>query len=336
MPAQFSSHFGRDGHAPHSPGRSPRDSQVPVKSSGHPVEAKASKGGISGLTNGQGVYSVKPLLETSRNLQTTGETNAVSVQETGCLTDKVRVTRRHYYCEQNWPLESTSFFSVKQRIKSFENLANSDRPTAKAGVSAFLSVSTKPPIGRRSSGSITSGSLCHTSDSTARSLRRSLSSCSESQSEASALQMTKSPSSTTLVVSRQNPPETISKGPDSNQKKLLVPLGIPTPTVTPPSPIRKSKSSVRHTQPSPVSRSKLQELRALSMPDLDKLCGGEEYPAGPTAVIFKTQLEIVPRRSCSGPLAGALPASEPAAPSPASEGSAPVQDLPSGKSWSVR
>ncbi|XP_063114103.1 PDZ domain-containing protein 2 isoform X2 [Cavia porcellus] len=335
MPAQFSSHFGRDGHAPHSPGRSPRDSQVPVKSSGHPVEAKASKGGISGLTNGQGVYSVKPLLETSRNLQTTGETNAVSVQETGCLTDKVRVTRRHYYCEQNWPLESTSFFSVKQRIKSFENLANSDRPTAKAGVSAFLSVSTKPPIGRRSSGSITSGSLCHTSDSTARSLRRSLSSCSESQSEASALQMTKSPSSTTLVVSRQNPPETISKGPDSNQKKLLVPLGIPTPTVTPPSPIRKSKSSVRHTQPSPVSRSKLQELRALSMPDLDKLCGGEEYPAGPTAVIFKTQLEIVPRRSCSGPLAGALPASEPAAPSPASEGSAPVQDLPSGKSWSV-
>ncbi|KAM6157438.1 PDZ domain-containing protein 2 [Erethizon dorsatum] len=337
MPAQFSSHFGREGHAPHSPGRSPRDSQVPVKNSGHPLEAKASKGGILGLPNGQGVYSVKPLLETSRSLQMTGE-DVVSVQETSCLiSDKVKVTRRHYYYEQNWPLESTSFFSVKQRIKSFENLANSDRPTAKPGVSPFLSVSTKPPIGRRSSGSITSGSLCHTSDAAARSLRRSLSSCSESQSEASALlpQMTKSPSSTTLIVSRQNPPEAVSQGPDSNQKKSLIPLGIPTPTVTPPSPIRKSKSSVRHTQPSPVSRSKLQELRALSMPDLDKLCAGEDYPAGPTAVIFKTQLEIVPRRSCSGPLAGALPASKPAAPSPASEGSAPVHDLPSGKSWSI-
>ncbi|XP_013370426.1 PREDICTED: PDZ domain-containing protein 2 isoform X2 [Chinchilla lanigera] len=329
MPAQFSSHFGREGLAPHSPGRSPRDSQVPGKSSGHPLEAKAPKGGVLGLPNGQGVYSVKPLLETSRNLQTSGEGDVAVAQETSCpFADKVKVTRRHYYYEQNWPLESTSFFSVKQRIKSFENLANSDRPTAKAGVSPFLSVSTKPPIGRRSSGNITSGSLCHASDAAARSLRRSLSSCSESQSEASALlpQMTKSPSSTMLVVSRQNPPETVSKASHSNQKKSLVPLGIPAPTVTPPSPTRKSKSSVRHTQPSPVSRSKLQELRALSMPDLDKLCGGEDYPAGPAAVIFKTQLEIVPRRSCSGPLAGA---------SAASEGTAPARDLPSGKSWSV-
>ncbi|XP_023558129.1 PDZ domain-containing protein 2 isoform X2 [Octodon degus] len=338
MPAQFSSHFGREGLAPHSPDRPPRDSQVPVKSSGHPLEAKASAGGVGGLPNGQGLYSVKPLVETSRSLQTTGEGDIVSVQEASCLTsDKVRVTRRHYYYEQNWPLESTSFFSVKQRIKSFENLANSDRPTAKAGGSPFLSVSTKPPVSRRSSGSITSGSLCHASDAAARSLRRSLSSCSESQSEASALlpQMTKSPSSTMLVVSRQNPLETIGKGLNSNQKKSLVPVGIPAPTVTPPSPSRKSKSSVRHTQPSPVSRSKLQELRALSMPDLDKLCGGEDYPAGPTAVIFKTQLEIVPRRSCSGPLEGALPPSEPAAPRAASEGRGPGQGLPLGRSWSI-
>ncbi|XP_021117186.1 PDZ domain-containing protein 2 isoform X2 [Heterocephalus glaber] len=338
MPAQFPSHFGQENHALHSPARSPRDSQVPVKSSGHPLEAKASKGGILGLPNGQGVDSVKPLLETSRNLHTTDKGDLISGQETSCLvSDKVKVTRKHYYFEHNWPLESTSFFSVKQRIKSFENLANADRPTAKAGVSPFLSVSTKPPVGRRSSGSIISGSLCHPSDAAARSLRRSLSSCSESQSEASTLlpPVSKSPSSLTLIISRQNPAETSSKGPDSDQKKSPTTLGIPTPTVTPPSPVRKNKSSVRHTHPSPVSRSKLQDLRALSMPDLDKLCGGDDYSAGPSAVIFKTQLEIVPRRSRSGSPAGGLPASEPAAPSPASEASQPVQDLPSGKSWSI-
>uniref|UniRef100_A0A8C9P0M7 PDZ domain-containing protein n=1 Tax=Spermophilus dauricus TaxID=99837 RepID=A0A8C9P0M7_SPEDA len=366
MPAQFSSHFGRESHSPHSPGRSPRNGQVPVTSTGLP-EAKASKGSILSLANGQAVCSVKPLQETSKNVPTIEEGDITAVQETSCLvTDKIKVTRRHYYYEQNWPHESTSFFSVKQRIKSFENLANSDRPTTKSGASPFLSVSSKPPIGRRSSGSITSGSLGYPSDAAARSLRRSLSSCSESQSESGALlpQMTKSPSSMTLIVSRQNAPETRNKVPDSDQKKSLVPLGIPTPTVTPASPIKKNKSSVRHAQPSPVSRSKLQELRALSMPDLDKLCSSEDYPTGPSAMLFKTQLEIIPRRSLgspSGSPTAGLPgldgpatlscpgkggnracpgrssptASEPAAPSSANEVGKTTQDLPLGKSWSV-
>lgn len=354
MPAQFSSHFGREGPSLHSPGRSHRDSQIPGTGGG--LEAKASRGGAPGLANGQGVYSVKPLLETSRNLPATDEGDVLSAQEPSCLvTDKVRVTRRHYYFEQNWPHESTSFFSVKQRIKSFENLANSDRPVARSGASPFLSVSSKPPIGRRSSGSVVPGSLSHPSDLTARSLRRSLSSCSESQSEASTLipQMTKSPSSVTLTVPRQNLGEASSKGPDSDLKKSLGPSGIPAPTVTQASPIKKNKSSVRHAQPSPLSRSKLQELRALSMPDLDKLCS-EDFPAGPTAVLFKTELEIVPRRSPPGGLNGATAllcpvkgedracpggsrpkASEPGAPSSASV-SETTQDLPSRKSWSVK
>ncbi|XP_073933765.1 PDZ domain-containing protein 2 isoform X4 [Castor canadensis] len=367
MPAQFSSHFGRENHLPHSPGRSSRDSQVPVTSGGLP-ETKAPKGHSLGLANGQGLYSVKPLLETSRNFPKTNQGDVTAAPDTGCLiTDKIKVTRRHHYYEQNWPHESTSFFSVKQRIKSFENLANSDRPTVKSGASPFLSVSSaKPPISRRSSGSITSGNLCHPSDAAARSLRRSLSSCSESQSEASALlpQMTKSPSGMTLIVSQEHPQETGKKSPDSDSKKSLVPLGTPTPTVTPASPVKRNKSSVRHAQPSPVSRSKLQELRALSMPDLDKLCGGEDYSAGPTAVLFRTQLEIVPRRSlgsqvgnqggglrgpdgsaallnprkgetraCPG---GSSPtASESSAFPAASEGGEPAQDLPSAKSWSV-
>ncbi|XP_032271352.1 PDZ domain-containing protein 2 isoform X2 [Phoca vitulina] len=356
MPAQFSSHFGREGHALHSPGRSHRDSQIPATSGGL-LEAKASRGGVLGLANGQGVYSVKPLLETSRNLPTTDEGDVLLVQERSCLvTDKIKVTRRHYYPEQNY--ESTSFFSVKQRIKSFENLANSDRLAAKSGASPFLSVSSKPPIGRRSSGSIVSGSLGHPADPTARSLRRSLSSCSESQSEASTLppQMAKSPSSTTLTVSRQNPAGAGTKGPDSAPKKPLGPSGSPTPAAAPPSPSKRNKSSVRHSQPSPLPRCKLQELRALSMPDLDKLCS-EDFAAGPAAVLFKTELEIVPRRSLGSPAAGlsgstalscpmkrgdwACPggsspkASEPGAPSSAHHVGETPQDLPSGKGWSV-
>ncbi|XP_004411589.1 PREDICTED: PDZ domain-containing protein 2 [Odobenus rosmarus divergens] len=356
MPAQFSSHFGREGHALHSPGRSHRDSQIPATSGGL-LEAKASRGSVLGLANGQGVYSVKPLLETSRNLPTTDEGDVLLVQERSCLvTDKIKVTRRHYYPDQNY--ESTSFFSVKQRIKSFENLANSDRLVAKSGASPFLSVSSKPPIGRRSSGSIVSGSLSHPVDPTARSLRRSLSSCSESQSEASTLtpQMTKCPSSTTLTVSRQNPAGAGNKGPDLAPKKPLGPSGSPTPTAAPASPSKRNKSSVRHTQPSPLPRSKLQELRALSMPDLDKLCS-EDFTAGPATVLFKTELEIVPRRSLGSPAAGlsgstalscpmkrgdrACPggsnpkASEPGAPSSAHHVGETPQDLPSGKGWSV-
>ncbi|ELK16807.1 PDZ domain-containing protein 2 [Pteropus alecto] len=358
MPAQFSSHFGREGPTLHSPGRSHRDSQMPATSGGLP-EAKASRGSALGLVNGPGVYSVKPLLETVRNLPMTDEGDVLSEQETRCLvTDKIRVTRRHYYSEQNWPHESTSFFSVKQRIKSFENLANSDRPVGKSGASPFLSVSSKPPIGRRSSGSVASGSLSHLGDPTARSLRRSLSSCSESQSEATTLipQMTKSPSSMMLTVSRQNLVEATNKGPAPDPKKTLGPSGIPTPVVTPASPIKKNKSSVRHTQPSPLSRSKLQELRALSMPDLDKL-HGEDFSAEPTAVLFKTELEIVPRRSLGSPArslngspafscpmkgadracpGGSRPkASEPGAASSANDVGETTQDLPSRKSWSV-
>ncbi|KAL1783037.1 PDZ domain-containing protein 2 isoform X1 [Sigmodon hispidus] len=367
MPAQFSSHFGREGPSPHSPSRSPQNSHVPVMSVSL-SDAKTAKG----TTNGQGIYSVKPLLETSKNLPPTDGGDVSTVPETSCLIlDKVKANRRHYYYEQNWPHESTSFFSVKQRIKSFENLANSDRPAAKSTTpSSFLSGNSKPPVSRRSSGSIPSGSLSHPIEVTARSLRRSLSSCSESQSEASSLlpQMTKSPSSMTLMVSRQNLPETNKKGPSADPKKSLVAVGIPTSTVTPASPIKRNKSSVRHAQPSPVSRSKLQELRALSMPDLDKLCGGEDYSASPGAVLFRTQLEIIPRRSLGSPATSSAgsparghpgpdgsaplpcpmnertrvhpggktpPASEPAVPTAAREGDDPRKILPSGRSWSV-
>ncbi|KAM6224381.1 PDZ domain-containing protein 2 [Rhynchocyon petersi] len=299
MPAQFCSHFGRE--------------PVPV---GDPLETKVSKGGVLSLANGQAVYSVK-------HLPATAEGDALPV----LVTDKIRVTRRHYYYEQHWPHESTSFFSVKQRIKSFENLANSDRLVARAGVLPGAVGSAKPPIGRRSSGGVPSGSLGHPGDA-ARALRRSLSSCSEGQSEASSLvtPMTKSPSSTALTAGQ--PP---LGAPTADAHRAPGPAGTPS-AAAPASPARRSKPSVRH-QASTLSRSKLQELRALSMPDLDKLCS-TDYPGSPT-VLFKTELEIVPQRPAGN---GPWPAGDDhhaGQPAPQKDAGEDSQDLPSGKSWAV-
>ncbi|NXW10701.1 PDZD2 protein, partial [Fregetta grallaria] len=50
----------------------------------------------------------------------------------------------------------------------------------------------------------------------------------------------------------------------------------------------------------PLSRSRLRELRALSMPDLDKLCG-EGFSGPPQPACFRTELEITPRRALGMP-----------------------------------
>lgn len=52
----------------------------------------------------------------------------------------------------------------------------------------------------------------------------------------------------------------------------------------------------------PLSRSRLRELRALSMPDLDKLCEDFSGPSQPAC--FKTELEITPRRALGVPAPG--------------------------------
>ncbi|XP_006896867.1 PREDICTED: PDZ domain-containing protein 2 [Elephantulus edwardii] len=320
MPAQFSSHFGREGLSLHTPGNPHPDNWDPETGSGSFLETKPSKGSGLSLANGQGVYSMKPLLETGTD---GGDTLPL-------LSDKIRVTRRHYYYEQSWPHESTSFFSVKQRIKSFENLAHPERPATKAGPLSSPLVSAKPPIGRRSSGSIPSGALGHHGEA-ARSLRRSLSSCSENQSEASVLvaPMTKSPSSAVLTGSRQPPREAGDRGQDSNMQKAPGSSGVLAPTMPAASPVKRHKSSVRHSQASPLSRSKLQELRALSMPDLDKLCAGDGARE-PAALLFKTQLEIVPRRPPCAPAAGPAPGED-----PQEDAAQAGQDLASGESWAV-
>lgn len=100
----------------------------------------------------------------------------------------------------------------------------------------------------------------------------------------------------------------------------------------------------------PLSRSRLRELRALSMPDLDKLCG-EGFSGPPQPACFKTELEITPRRSLVLPSqgsptkAGGTGSGSPRDSSSGTPGSASDDDAPHGgspdvehlgNSWSLR
>ncbi|XP_027724666.1 PDZ domain-containing protein 2 isoform X2 [Vombatus ursinus] len=303
MPAQLASHFGGESHSVQSAGRSLQDSQNSVAGEKYVCvpETRIFKGGLLGLVNGQSIQGGKHLSETSQSIPKTDQkgASALGAQDTNCLvTDRIKSTRRHYYYELNWPHEPTSSFSVKQRIKSFENLASFDRPVVKSiDFPSAVSINSKPPIGRRSSGTISSGTPSNSSD-TIRSLRRSLSSCGENQNETISLapQLNKSPSTIALLVSPPNPVEGRRESPGLDQKKLLDPPVSYNPAVTTPSHIRRNRTAGGQARPCPLSRSKLRELRALSMPDLDKLCD-EDYSVEPVAGHFKTELEITPRRS---------------------------------------
>ncbi|XP_072462015.1 PDZ domain-containing protein 2 isoform X2 [Notamacropus eugenii] len=301
MPAQLASHFGGESHSVQSAGCSLQDNQNSAADEKCVPETRIFRGGLLGLVNGQGIQGGKQLSETSQSTPKTdqGGASAIGVPDTNCLfTDRIKSTRRHYYYELNWPHEPTSSFSVKQRIKSFENLASFDRPVVKSiDFPPAVSMNSKPPIGRRSSGTISSGIPSNSSD-TMRSLRRSLSSCGENQNETISLvpQLNKSPSTMSLLVSPPSPVEGRRESPGLEQKKLHDPPASYNPTVTTASHIRRNRAAGGQVRSCPLSRSKLRELRALSMPDLDKLCD-EDYSVEPVAGHFKTEIEITPRRS---------------------------------------
>ncbi|XP_073537467.1 PDZ domain-containing protein 2 isoform X2 [Phyllobates terribilis] len=203
-------------------------------------------------------------------------------------SDVLRTIKRNYYYELNWPHETVSSLTVKQRIKSFENLVNFDKSVMKVIEINNAPFSSKPPLSRRSSGSVTLNSQ---SNDHTKVLRRSLSSCSDNQSEVSlAAQIKKSPSSVALTYTEKMPVDPVKE----------VPVPEPSRTEkTEPSvqavQVRKSRTTSSHIRPS-LSRSKLRELRALSMPDLDKLCS-EDFSVESKSPQYKTELEIKPTRS---------------------------------------
>ncbi|KAL9821350.1 PDZ domain-containing protein 2 isoform 6-T10 [Geothlypis trichas] len=207
--------------------------------------------------------------------------------------DKLRSFRRnYYYYELNWPHEPISSFSVKQRIKSFENLANFDRPFVKA---IDVCSAARLPLARRSCGGLAATS---SSAESPWALRRSLSSYGGSPSPASTV--VKSPLGTEPVCVTEG-----GKGDGKPQRSEEDSAGADMAAFpTSASQVRRSRGLGRPL----LSRSRLRELRALSMPDLDKLCG-EGFSEPPQPACFKTELEITPRRVLGTPAqSGAAPA----------------------------
>ncbi|XP_066568143.1 PDZ domain-containing protein 2 isoform X2 [Amia ocellicauda] len=203
--------------------------------------------------------------------------------------------RRSYSIENSWPPDHNSF-SVRQRIKSFENLASFDKPVIRTIDIQSYAVSSKPPLSRRSSGYIPSASV-HLVDG-CRFLRRSLSSCADSLSEgpAASVHMRKSPSSMALLSFEAQPSKNIIESyPEDKPAEVESGSGHDCTAQTPP--IARQRNPRGH---SGLSRSRLRELRALSMPDLDKLCT-EDFSSESGHVTFKTELEVTPRRSLETP-----------------------------------
>ncbi|KAH0627858.1 hypothetical protein JD844_008380 [Phrynosoma platyrhinos] len=220
------------------------------------------------------------------------------------VVDKLKTCRRnYYYYELNWPHDPISSFSVKQRIKSFENLANFDRPTVKAIDIHSTSLSSKLPVGRRLSGGISAVSSNSVNDAV-QALRRSLSSYCESEAPPSP-RMTKSSTTAAIMHLQQKSPEDSKDDVQLEKNERCGTLGSPE-SLPLSSTHRKSRASGGHIRHTPLSRSKLRELRALSMPDLDKLCS-EDFTTESKSSPFKTELEVPPRaRSLGLPIESVL------------------------------
>ncbi|XP_048359140.1 PDZ domain-containing protein 2 isoform X2 [Sphaerodactylus townsendi] len=268
MPTQLSNHLREETSAMNMP---PHHSEMGVLKIVH-----------LNLMNGQSTHDGKETLNTipKPNTQELPLTNHNSSR----ITDKLKTCRRnYYYYELNWPHEPISSFSVKQRIKSFENLANFDRPIVKAVDIHTAALNSKFPIGRRLSGGVSAVSATSVND-TVQTLRRSLSSYCESQGPASS-QMTKASTTSTLTHLQPNSTEVNSK--DDTPNALGGPSSLQTSAPSP----RRSRASGGHIRHTPLSRSKLRELRALSMPDLDKLCS-EDFSVESDSSHFNSELEI--------------------------------------------
>ncbi|XP_075267022.1 PDZ domain-containing protein 2 isoform X2 [Opisthocomus hoazin] len=296
MPAQLSGHLREDCHVAES---------HPVQGTqGHAAEEKyphAATGMLKTVhLNQPRGQSGKEQAYASKSTQRVHDTSP-SASDMSCpAADKLRSVRRnYYYYELNWPHEPTSAFSVKQRIKSFENLANFDRPIVKA---IDIRSSARSPLARRPCGGMATAA---SPAETPRALRRSLSSYGGSPSPANAT--ARSPTNTE--------PTRVAEGGEGEGEPERSEEGGAGAAACPPSAsqARRSRGLGRPL----LSRSRLRELRALSMPDLDKLCGeGFSGPSQPAC--FKTELEITPRRALGTPARGA--AAPPARCGPAEAG----------------
>ncbi|KAK6305921.1 hypothetical protein J4Q44_G00228460 [Coregonus suidteri] len=244
-----------------------------------------------------------PISHRNCSIKEMDETESVKGNES-----KLKAMDRRSFSMDNSAPGDPNLFSVRQRIKSFENLASFDKPVLKCiDIQSFaqsyaLTATLKPPLNRRLSGYM-SGSV---SSVDCRSLRRSFSSCVDNFKASTPLtpmspQLRKSPSSMTLTnvdlltqnCSASEAPLRQTQDKFADEESPRISPGVVTLTPQTP-PVMRSRQTRGHSN---LSRSRLRELRALSMPDLDKLCTDDfSSDPGTNAATFKTELEIHPAR----------------------------------------
>ncbi|XP_015675282.1 PDZ domain-containing protein 2, partial [Protobothrops mucrosquamatus] len=279
VPAQLSAHLREDSSDRDQPAHHVQDILGNV-SSANPSDSEL------------GLLKIVHLSLSSQDAKATSAGIPKSKSDNGSpVAQKLKKGRRnYYYYELNWPHDPVSSFSVKQRIKSFENLANFDRPMVKAIDLHSTSLNSKLPIGQRLSSGMSAVSATSVNDAV-QALRRSLSSYCGSEVPTSP-RITRSSTSSTLTNVAQNFPKS-SKDDGHLEKSGRPALGEPVSLPPSATNVRRSRASGGHIRHMPLSRSKLRELRALSMPDLDKLCT-EDFSMESQPSPIKTELHLPP------------------------------------------
>lgn len=199
----------------------------------------------------------------------------------------LKAMERRSYSTDIRGLADPNPFSVRQRIKSFENLVGFDKAVVRCIDVPYYAA--KPQLNRTLSGCVDSCNGNGTTDSS-RSLRRSLSSYTDDPvSPPPSPQFRK----VTTLDSRASgcSVDPVLEEPKLDRCSLAPPV------------LRQRNSR----GPAGLTRSRLRELRALSMPELDKLCT-EDFSASSSSsssssseassnVTFKTELKVRPRKS---------------------------------------
>ncbi|XP_018524797.1 PDZ domain-containing protein 2 isoform X2 [Lates calcarifer] len=194
----------------------------------------------------------------------------------------VKTTERRSFSTDTTLTADYNPFSVRHKIKSFENLANFDKPVARSSDIQSYALAYRASLNQRIAGYM---GLVNSIDCRAR--QRSFSSYVENliPSTPCSPLLGKPPSNITLM-DLELPPTSCNTAPlleDNTEAEVhKVPDGI-TPQ-TPPVLRRKHGK---------LPRSRLQQLRALSMPELEKLCT-EDFTRGHGTATEKTETGIHP------------------------------------------
>lgn len=173
-------------------------------------------------------------------------------------------------------------FSVRHKIKSFENLAHFDKPVAKSSDIQSFALTYRASLNQRIAGYM---GIVNSSGSGSRTRQRSFSSHVENRnSVATSSSLLAKPSFSITDLGLD-----YSQKGSSTATPLMSSPGVEVPQ-TPPVLRRKHGR---------LSRSRSQQLRALSMPELEKLCTGD-FPVGNDTAVNETNTDSLTKAAETG------------------------------------